>query len=69
MNDYTRTLSNKGAYFINKGFDLKKLAARLKEADKLFIRTIDGCGKQIDLNFDMNGFAEQITKIPSFLDG
>jgi len=68
MSDYTRTLSNKGAYFINKGFDLKKLAARLKEADKLFIRTIDGCGKQIDLNFDMNGFAEQITKIPSFLD-
>ena len=69
MNDYTRTLSNKGPYFINKGFDLKKLAARLKEAEKLFIRTIDGCGKQIDLNFDMNGFAEQITKIPSFLDG
>lgn len=69
MNDYTRTLSNKGPYFVNKGFDLKKLAARLKKADKLFIRTIDGCGKQIDLNFDMNGFAEQITKIPSFLDG
>jgi len=68
LNEYTRTLSNKGAYFINKGFDLQKLVTKLKESDKLFIRTIDGCGEQIDLNFDMNGFAEQISKIPTFLD-
>ena len=45
------------------GLDLKKFINKLKLSKELFIRTNDGCGKEVSMLFDLQGFDEAISNI------
>ena len=45
------------------GLDLKKFANKLKESNQLFLRTYDGCGKEVSMLFDLKGFTKVISNI------
>ena len=48
--------------------NLKKFVNKLKNSSNLFIRTIDGCDNQIDINVNLNGISEVIDKLFPYLD-
>ena len=42
---------------------VEKFVYKLKQSEKLFIRTNDGCGNRVDMNFNLSGFGKEIVRI------
>ena len=61
ISDFTKTFSKR--MFANRGIDIKKFTNALKSSSILLIRTNDGCGNQINLEFEMSGFSEAINAL------
>ena len=59
--DFTELFTKK--VYGNRGIDVKKFANMLKSKKLMLIRTVDGCGEQVDLRFNMEGFAEAISQL------